>query len=170
MTKTRSRDNRTRQLATLGLLTALALILSYVEVLLPGQPALPGIKLGLANVAVLIALWRYGPAAALEVNLARILLAGLLFTGAFGLLYSLAGGVASFLVMWLLKKSGRFSVIGVSMAGGVLHNLAQLAVAMAMVSNRALLYYYPVLLLSGLVTGILLGVLAKLLLSYLPKQ
>ena len=72
--------------------------------------------------------------------------------------------------MWLLKKSGRFSVIGVSMAGGVLHNLAQLAVAMAMVSNRALLYYYTVLLLSGLVTGILLGVLAKLLLSYLPKQ
>ncbi|MBO5564651.1 MAG: Gx transporter family protein [Lachnospiraceae bacterium] len=163
------RIDRTKRLTLDAFLVTLALIFSYVEVLLPFFPGLPGVKLGLANLVVLIALYRLGAKDAFLINLVRILLAGLLFAGAYGLLYSLAGGIFSFLVMVVLKNTGHFSVPGVSMAGGVAHNLAQLAVAMLMVQNVNLLFYYPVLVLSGIVTGILIGIGAVLLSKYLHR-
>lgn len=161
-------DSPAGKAAKAGILASLALIFSYVEVLIPFQPGLPGVKLGLANLVVVMALYRMNERFALLVNFVRVLLAGLLFTGLFGFFYSLAGCLLSFAVMVLLKRTGKFSVIGVSMAGGAAHNLGQLAVALAVVSNIRLVSYYPVLLFSGIATGILIGVVSHLMLQRLP--
>lgn len=167
---TPSSNSTARRVALTGLLAALALIFSYVEALVPFNAGVPGIKLGLANLVPLIVLYRLDARYAAAVNLIRVVLAGLLFTGAFAALYSLAGCIASFLVMWACKKSGFFSVIGVSMAGGVFHNLGQLCVAMLAVSGLQLIHYMPVLILSGMVAGIIVGIGAWILLDRLPVK
>ena len=159
-----------RRVALTGLLASLALIFSYVEVLFPFNAGVPGIKLGLANLVPLIVLYRLDARYAAGVNLIRVVLAGLLFTGAFATLYSLAGCVCSFLVMWFCKKTGFFSIVGVSMAGGVFHNLGQLGVAILAVSNLQLIHYMPVLILSGLTAGIIVGIGAYILLDRLPTR
>lgn len=154
--------SKTSKIASSAVLTALALIFSYIEFLIPLPIPIPGIKLGLANVVVVVALYRLGTANALTVNVLRILLSGLLFGNVFGILYSMAGGLFSFLIMWLLKKTNWFSIVGVSMAGGVAHNLGQLSVAALAVSNAKIFYYFPPLLFAGMLTGILMGVVAHL--------
>ena len=164
-----STQNKTRQLASCALLTSLALIFSYVEFLVPLSFALPGIKLGLANIVIVIALYSINAGYALFINAARVLLSALLFGNMFSALYSLAGCLLSFAVMWLLKKTGLFSICGVSMAGGVFHNMGQLAVAAAAMQSSAVIYYYPVLLLAGMATGIGIGIIATLVLRVLPK-
>lgn len=151
-------------------MAALALIFSYIEALIPFQPAMPGIKLGIANLVILLSLYLLGPRYTFFINLMRIITAGLLFTGFFGAVYSLAGGLLSFFVMVLLKKTGLFSPIGISMAGGVAHNLGQLLIASAIVSNLKLFFYFPVLLFSGLTCGILIGILTALMLKRLPQK
>ena len=159
-----------KRITTIALLSALALIFSYIEFLFPFQPGVPGVKLGLANLVIVVILYRMPPGYALMVNLIRVLLAGLLFTGVFGMLYSLAGSILSFLVMVLLKRTNLFSIFGVSMAGGVAHNFGQLLVAMFMVSTGSLLFYFPVLIVSGILTGIAVGIGAFFLLKRLPYQ
>ena len=159
-----------RRVATAGLLASLALIFSYVEALVPFNAGVPGVKLGLANLVPLMVLYRLDARYAAAVNLIRVALAGLLFTGAFAALYSLAGCIVSFLVMWLCKKSGLFSIIGVSMAGGVFHNLGQLCVAMAAVSGLQLIHYMPVLIVSGIVAGIIVGIGAQILVDRIPAK
>ena len=153
-----------------ALLAALALIFSYIEVLIPFNPGIPGIKLGIANLVIIIALYYLGPKYALTVNLVRICIAGLLFNGLFGALYSLSGGLLSWVVMVLLKKTGVFSVTGVSMAGGVSHNLGQLLTAAFIVSNIKVFIYFPVLIFSGLICGTLIGILSYLILKKLPDK
>ena len=143
-----------RRIAITGLLAALALIFSYVEVLFPLNAGIPGIKLGLANLVPLVIMYRMDARYAFAANLIRVLLAGLLFSGLFAALYSLAGSCVSFLIMYLLKKTDRFSIIGVSMAGGVFHNLGQLAVAILLVSGPQLIHYMPVLIISGMAAGL----------------
>ena len=146
-----------RKTALLGLFSALAIIFGYVELLIP--TGIPGVKLGLANLAVLFVLMRYSWREALFVSAVRIIVIGFLFANAFSILYSLAGAALSLLVMALLKQSPRFSVFGVSMAGGIAHNVGQLLVAMAVVENFSLVYYAPILLISGVLTGFLIGAL-----------
>lgn len=163
-------ERKTARMAVGAALTALALIFSYVEFLLPIPMPIPGIKLGLANVVVIVALYSLGTASALSVNILRIVLSGLLFGNLFAILYSLAGGLFSFLVMWLLKKTNFFSTVGVSMAGGVAHNLGQLTVAALVVSNSKLFYYFPALLFAGMFTGILIGIVAWLVCRRLPSM
>lgn len=153
-----------------ALLAALALIFSYIEVLIPFNPGIPGIKLGIANLVIIIALYYLGPKYALTVNLVRICIAGLLFNGLFGALYSLSGGLLSWVVMVLLKKTGVFSVTGVSMAGGIAHNLGQLLTAAFIVSNIKVFIYFPVLIFSGLICGTLIGILSYLILKKLPDK
>lgn len=153
-----------------ALFAALALIFSYIEVLIPFNPGIPGIKLGIANLVIIIALYYLGPRYALTVNFVRILIAGLLFNGLFGALYSLAGALLSLFVMLVLKKTGIFSVTGVSMAGGVAHNLGQLLVAAFLVSNIKVFIYFPVLLFSGMICGTAIGCLSYLILRKLPKK
>ena len=158
------------RIAACGVLTALSLIFSYIEFLVPLPIAIPGIKLGLANIVCLVCLYALGEKHAFLINVTRIALAALLFGSVFSALYALAGGVVSFAVMALLKRTKRFSVCGVSMAGGVFHNLAQLAVAGLLVESAQVFYYFPVLLLSGMATGIGIGILATLILRSIARD
>ena len=161
------RQNKTHVIAMCGLLASLGLIFSYVEVLFPLSIGIPGVKLGIANLVVIIALYKLGEKYALPINVIRILVAGLLFNGAFGALYSLAGALLSFAVMCLLKKTNWFSIVGVSMAGGVAHNLGQLLVAASIIENLKIFIYFPVLLASGMITGIVIGIVAHVVMQKL---
>ena len=152
-----------------GLFAALAILMGYVEMMFPMPIPIPGVKLGLANVVVIIMMYFMDVKGAFFISLIRVFLSGLLFAGFAGLLYSLAGAMLSFAVMALLKKSGKFSVIGVSLAGGVFHNVGQVAVAAMVVENVKMAYYLPFLLVSGVVTGILIGIVAKTALAYLKR-
>ena len=149
---------------------ALALALSGLERLLPAPSALPGIKLGLGNLAVVIALYRYGARDALLVSVARILLSSFLFSTLSGALYSLAGGLCALGAMALLYRCRAFSPIGVSALGGFVHNAAQLAVAVFVVRTRQVAAYFPILAFFGLATGILNGVIANLSLARMRRN
>ena len=153
--------NKRGRVAVFGVFTALALIFSYVELLIPINFGIPGAKLGLANLVIIIVLYKTDWKEALLLSVVRIVLAGFLFGNLFGILYSLAGGILSLAVMALLKRSGAFSIIGVSMAGGVSHNVGQLIMAMLVVETYAVGYYLPVLLIAGLITGTLLGIAGR---------
>jgi len=165
-----TRKNTSHNVALAAMLAALALIFSYIEAILPLSVGIPGVKLGIANLVVIIALYVLGFKYAMTVNVLRILVAGLLFNGAFGAMYAMAGGVLSLIVMYLVKKTGLFSTVGISMAGGVAHNLGQLLVAALIVSTMKLFYYFPVLLFSGMISGILIGIVASLTLKRLPAN
>lgn len=164
------RRDRTSKLTIAALMAALALIFSYIEVLIPFNFGIPGIKLGIANLVIIVALYYLGTRYALLINVIRILIGGLLFSGVFGMLYSMAGALLSMLVMVLVKKCGLFSVTGVSMAGGVAHNLGQLLVAAFIVSNIKVFVYFPVLLFSGMICGTVIGCLSYLILRKLPDR
>ena len=142
----------------MGLLTALGLIIGYIEFLIPIPLGIPGVKPGFANIVIVWALYSLGPWEALMINGMRIFLSGFLFGNFSMILYSLAGAAVSFLCMCLAKKSGLFSMTGVSMIGGVMHNLGQLLVAMAVLETVSLVYYGPVLLAAGVMTGLLIGI------------
>lgn len=146
------------KVAYFGVFTTLALIFSYVETLIPIQFGIPGVKLGLANLIIVIALYRMKLSEAYLLSIVRVLLAGFIFGNYFSIIYSLAGGLLSLTVMALLRKKGGFSVIGVSIAGGVFHNIGQLIIASVIVETFSVMYYVPVLLISGLVTGLLIGI------------
>lgn len=155
--------------AYFGVFIALALIFSYVETLIPIYFGIPGIKLGLANLLVLIVLYKRNAKEALLLSIVRIVLAGFMFTNLFSIVYSLAGGILSFAVMKFLKERGIFSVMGVSIAGGVMHNMGQLLVAMLVVETYRVGYYFPVLLIAGMLTGLLIGVAANEVLKRLKN-
>ena len=159
--------NQRGRVAVFGVFTALALIFSYVELLIPINFGIPGAKLGLANLVIIIVLYKTDWKEALLLSVVRIVLAGFLFGNLFGILYSLAGGILSLAVMALLKRSGAFSIIGVSMAGGVSHNVGQLIMAMLVVETYAVGYYLPVLLIAGLITGTLIGIAGREMLKRL---
>ena len=161
--------NRKNRAAVFGVFTALALIFSYVELLIPINFGIPGAKLGLANLVIVIVLYKTDWKEALLLSVVRIILAGFLFGNLFGILYSLAGGILSLAVMTLLKKTGAFSVIGVSMAGGVSHNVGQLIIAMLVVETYAVGYYLSVLLITGLITGTLIGIAGREMLKRIDR-
>ncbi len=149
------------RVAYFGIFTALALIFSYVETLIPISFGIPGVKLGLANLIIVIVLYKTALKDACMLSVVRVLLAGFLFGNYFSIIYSLAGALLSLFVMAMLKKAGGFSVIGVSIAGGVSHNIGQLIVAMLVVETFQVAYYVPVLLTAGLITGCVIGILAQ---------
>jgi heptaprenyl diphosphate synthase len=152
-----------------GIFATLALIFSYIERLIPLDIGVPGVKLGLSNIIVIIALYTLGTKYALGINVFRIFVGGLLFSGVFGIAYSLAGGLLSFVVMYGLKKTQLFSIVGVSMAGGVFHNIGQILMAALVIANVKIMLYMPVLILSGMITGILIGILSFNLIKPLKK-
>lgn len=164
------RNQRAERLAQLGLLTALALIASYIEFLIPLPVGIPGVKLGLANLIIVWALYSLKPGETVAVNGMRILLVGFLFGNLSMILYSLAGAFLSFVCMYLAKKSGLFSVVGVSVIGGITHNIGQLAAAVLALETVSLVYYGPVLLLSGLATGFLIGIITEEVRKRLPSK
>ena len=155
--------------AHIALMASLALIFSYVEAIIPYNPGIPGVKLGIANIVTVIALYKYGWKDAAAVSVIRIVIAGLLFNGLFGMLYALAGATVSFIGMAVLKNTQVFSIAGVSMAGGVLHNLGQLLVAAALIEDLRIFFYFPILLFSGIISGIAIGIAATMVLRVLRK-
>lgn len=148
------------KVAVFGVFTSLALILSYVELLIPINFGIPGMKLGLANLLVVILLYKGCPRDALLLSVIRILLSGLIFGNMFSIFYSLGGGLLSLAVMVFLKKTGQFNVAGISIGGGASHNVGQLLVAMFVVQTYQVGYYLPVLLIAGVITGAVIGILS----------
>ena len=151
-----------------GVYLGLALILSYAESMIPFSFGLPGLKLGLTNLIVVIMLYNNDAYGAISVSLIRIILSGILFGNPFSILYSLGGGLLSFLVMLLLKKTKQFQLITVSIAGGFFHNLGQILIASIVVGNTGLFFYFPILGFGGMVTGFFIGYIALELLHRLP--
>ena len=148
------------RVAYFGVFTALALIFSYVETLIPFHIGIPGFKLGLANLIIVVALYKMSLKETYLLSVVRVVLSGFIFGNYFSIIYSLAGGLLSLTVMALLKKKGGFSILGISIAGGVCHNIGQLVIAMAVVETFSVIYYIPVLLIAGLITGLLIGIAA----------
>ena len=159
-----------KKTAYLGVFAAVAIIFGYVESLFPFFAGIPGIKLGLANLAVLFILEKYTWKEAALVSAVRILVIGFLFGNMFSILYSLAGAALSLAVMTLMKKRAGFSILGVSVSGGVSHNIGQLIIAALIVENTAFLYYAPVLIISGVITGLLIGLLTREVLKRIPDS
>ncbi len=163
--------NKSKTIAFIGVCIALALVLSYIEVILPPLlPAVPGVKMGLPNIIIVFLLYRRGPAFAAVVSLLRILLVSLLFGNAMALMYSLAGGVLSLLVMILLRRLRVLSTVGVSVAGGVAHNVGQILMAMLLLETAELGYYLAVLTVTGTIAGIVIGLCGSLLIKRIPKR
>lgn len=160
---------RTSKIARYGLLIALAFIFSYIENVLVPPVLIPGIKLGLANVVVVVALYRMGNLSAVLVSVIRVLLSGLTFGNPNMMIYSFAGCTLSLLVMVLLKKTGKVGLLGVSLAGGVMHNIGQLAAAAFALGNTAVFSYLPVLLVSGSAAGLAVGAAGAEAVKRLPK-
>lgn len=152
-----------KRIARYALLVALAMVLSWLESLIPLSAAIPGIKLGLTNLVVLFALYRMSMADALAISLIRVLLVSITFGNAFAFAYSFAGAALSLLIMWALKKSTKFSTVGVSVAGGVGHNLGQIMVASLVLENSGIFLYLPVLMVSGIAAGVCIGLVSGII-------
>lgn len=150
-----------KKTAYLGVMLALALICSYVEALIPIPIGIPGIKLGLANIVIVFALYSIGFKEAFVLSIMRVTITGFLFGNVVTIAYSLTGGLLSLLVMYLLKKTDKLSCISVSIAGGIFHNIGQMIIATILVDNYYVLYYVPVLMIAGFVTGTCIGVVAQ---------
>lgn len=163
-----AKNRNTSRIALRGLLIALAMVLSWVEAQIPVLLAVPGMKLGLTNLVVLVALYRLGSKDALLLNFVRILLVGLTFGNMVSFVYSLAGGIFSGCLMILLKWMKRFSVTTISLVGGVFHNVGQILVAMVILETSSLVYYLPFLWIGGMVSGILIGILGAQMIKRLP--
>lgn len=160
----------TTKITIRALLIALAMVLSYLESQIHFVGFVPGMKLGLTNLVVMVALYRMGEKEAVIINMIRILLVGITFGNTFSMAYSLAGGILSGLVMILLKKTGRVRIITVSVLGGIFHNVGQILVAMVIMETRAILYYLLVLWVTGIVAGIIVGIISAQIVQRLPKN
>ncbi len=159
-----------KKVAFLGVFLALALVCSYIESLIPFYFGVPGMKLGLTNIVILLVLYYAGVKEAFVISVSRIFLAGFMFGSGFSILYSLAGGILSLLVMVLLKHTGKFQMISVSVCGGICHNLGQIIVAVFVVDNAYLFSYFPLLFVGGALTGFLIGILAREIYARTYKQ
>lgn len=163
--------NNTKVLAFMGLCTSLALIMAYVEVLIPPLvPSLPGIKMGLPNIVIVFLLYRCNFKTAGIVSIIRIVLITVLFGNALMFSYSLAGGVLSLVLMTLLRKLNVLSVVGVSISGAVVHNLGQILMAMLLLETAQLGYYLLILTVSGTIAGVLVGLCAFVLIKKIPRS
>lgn len=157
----------TKNIAKIGMMVAVAFVLSYIESMLPLNFGVPGIKAGFSNIVVIFALFNFNPLTTFCIAVVRIVLCGFTFGSLSGMLYSLAGGILSFLVMLILKKTQKFSIYGISIAGGVFHNIGQILVAAVILQNRLILYYLPFLILGGIIAGTIVGIIGAILIKRL---
>ena len=156
---------KTKKLVTLAVTISVAMILSFVESRIPAFVAIPGVKVGLANIAVIFALYKMGWREAIVVSVIRVLLVALLFGSVVSLAYSIAGAIISLSLMILLKKLGIFTEIAVSVVGGITHNIGQILIAFLLLETKVVFYYLPFLLVSGVIAGIAVGVASALLIK-----
>ena len=161
---------KTRKVALLGVLTSVALVLSYLEVMLPPiSTAVPGIKMGLPNIIIIFVLYKFGLKEAVTVSLIRVFIVALLFGNVMTLAYSVAGAVLSLLLMTLMLKTDLFSAIGVSIVGGISHNLGQILVAIFLFDTIQIGYYMIVLSITGTIAGVVIGIISSILVKKLEK-
>lgn len=153
----------TKKISIYGIMIALALILSYVEAQIPAFVAVPGMKLGLTNLVVVVTLYLLGSKSAMAINIVRIIIVSILFGNTLSFAFSIAGGMLSTLVMILLKKTYKFSTVGVSAAGGISHNIGQIIVAMFTLGTNAIAWYLMILWISGVFSGTLIGVIGGII-------
>ena len=149
---------KSKRVATFGVLVALAFIFSYIESLVAFSGLIPGMKVGLANIVIVLALYKLGEKEAFFISFVRIVLVGFTFGNMSTMLYSMAGGILSFLAMCIAKRTKLFSIVGVSILGAIFHNIGQIVIAIWMLESSVLVHYLPLLLLSGLITGIVIGI------------
>ena len=160
---------KTKKVAMLGLTIALAMIMSYIEALVPLSVAVPGIKMGLANIVIIFVLYKIGTKEAILVSLIRVILVSLLFSNVMAMAYSIAGAVLSLSVMWALKKTDKFSFVGVSIAGGIMHNVGQIIMAVILLGTEQIALYLPVLIITGTATGVVIGIVSGLVINRFRK-
>lgn len=160
---------KARRIAFLGLCVALSMILSYFESLIPPLVAVPGVKVGLPNLVMIFMLYKIGPKETVAVSLVRVVLVSILFGSVVSMIYSLVGAILSLTGMILLKKTGKFSTLTVSVVGGVLHNIGQILTAMAIMETSQIIYYLPVLLISGTIAGVVIGLTASLIVKRMER-
>ncbi|HAR92088.1 MAG TPA: heptaprenyl diphosphate synthase [Eubacterium sp.] len=151
-----------RKISVIALFSAFAILASYIETFIPSI-GIPGVKLGLANIAVVLALFILDAESAIIINVVRIVIVGLLFGNMFSIAFALAGAFVSVTVMIIMKRLFGFSIITVSIFGGFFHNVGQLVVAFILVDSYSVFGYLPVLLIAGIITGLIIGILAKIL-------
>ena len=161
----KEKQHNVKMIAILGVIASFAAILSYIEAIISFDIWVPGVKLGLANLAIVLVLYWYGSKEAILVNIVRILIVGLLFGNTFSILFSLAGAFISLIAMSITKKINLFTVLGVSVSGGVFHNIGQMFVATFVVKSYSIVYYIPVLIIAGVITGTIIGIVAGKLLE-----
>ena len=160
---------KTKKVAMLGLTIALAMIMSYIEALVPLSFAVPGIKMGLAIIVIIFVLYKIGTKEAILVSLIRVILVSLLFSNVMAMAYSIAGAVLSLSVMWVLKKTDKFSFVGVSIAGGIMHNVGQIIMAVILLGTEQIALYLPVLIITGTATGVVIGIVSGLVINRFRK-
>ena len=156
---------KTKKIAVLALAIALAMILSFVESQIPAFVAIPGVKIGLANIAVVFVLYKLGWKEAVLISLVRVFMVSVLFGTAVSLFYSVAGAALSLTGMVLLRKTGLFSTVAVSVTGGVLHNVGQILMACLLLETNVIVYYLPFLILSGVIAGVVIGVVSAIMVN-----
>lgn len=162
--------NKVKKTALLGVLTGVALVLSYLEAIIPPiYAAVPGIKVGLPNIVVILILYKFGVKEAASVSFLRVFIVALLFGNAMTLAYSLAGAFLSLAVMALFKRLDKFSAVGVSIIGGVAHNLGQILVAIVLLSSTLIGYYMIILTITGMLAGVAVGIAGALLIKRMEK-
>jgi heptaprenyl diphosphate synthase len=162
--------SKSRKVAYYGILSALAILMGYVETMIPMPVPIPGVKIGLSNIVVLLALYVMGSKDGSAISVVRVAVSALLFKGFAGFWYSLAGAALSYIVMMPLSKSKKVSIIGTSVAGGVFHNIGQIIVAWRVLGRGVVLYLIPVLMVSGIVTGIGIGLVSKYCIVYTDRH
>lgn len=162
--------NKTKKIALLGVLTTLALVLSYLETLLPPLSTVaPGIKIGLPNIVIIFLLYRFGVIEAVTISIIRVFIVALLFGNVMTLAYSFAGAILSIALMKLMMKIKLFSEVGVSVVGGISHNLGQILVAIFLFDTVQIGYYMIILSVTGTIAGVVIGIIASMLLKKLEK-
>ena len=156
------RNHTAKWVALYGMLISLAFIFSYIEAVIPIPIPVPGVKLGLANLVSIVGLYTVGIKGTIAVSLGRIVLVGFTFGNLSSMIYSLAGGTVSLIFMILLKKTGKFSQVGVSIMGGIGHNIGQLTAAALITETAGVFYYLPFLMVAGVIAGAVIGLLGAL--------
>ena len=160
---------KTKRIAFLGLFVALAFVLSYIEFMLPLSIGIPGAKIGIANLAVMVTLYTVGEKNAIALSIIRVILVGLTFGNISMMMYSLAGAALSLFAMLLARRIGKLSMTGVSVLGGVFHNVGQIIVAMLVLETKSLFYYLPFLIIVGTITGVVIGIVSSLITARVKK-
>ena len=158
-------NSKTKRLTTAAVTVAVALILSFVESQIPAFVAIPGVKVGLANIAVIFTLYKLGTKTAIVVSILRVAMVSMLFGNVASLIYSISGAILSLAIMILLKKLTSLSTVAVSVCGGVMHNVGQIAAASVMLETNVVIYYLPFLLVAGTVAGTVIGIASALLIK-----